>query len=123
MRGMWRLAQAVADPKVYAIVHGSHIGRQIMKIDSVSGRPVALIDPDPQRGNSSVRLIDHANDYGNVRHENIKEGTLVALDVGARAEGAELFITYPRDHGASAKIRALADSLKKNFGDPPYWER
>jgi hypothetical protein len=28
---------------------------------------------------------------------------LVPIDVGARAEGAELFITYPRDHGASAK--------------------
>lgn len=56
-------------------------------------------------------------------HEAIKSGALVAIDVGVPAEGAELFITYPRDHGASAKIRALADSLKKSFGDPPYWER
>jgi DNA-binding transcriptional LysR family regulator len=56
-------------------------------------------------------------------HDSIKEGRLVPVDVGAKAEGAELFITYPRDHGASAKIRALADSLKKSFGDPPYWER
>jgi DNA-binding transcriptional LysR family regulator len=56
-------------------------------------------------------------------HDSIKEGVLVPVDVGAKAEGAELFITYPRDHGASAKIRALADSLKRSFGDPPYWER
>ena len=56
-------------------------------------------------------------------HEAIKSGALVSVDVGVPAEGAELFITYPRDHGASAKIRALADSLKKSFGDPPYWER
>lgn len=56
-------------------------------------------------------------------HESIQSGALVPIDVGVPAEGAELFITYPRDHGASAKIRALADSLKKSFGDPPYWER
>jgi len=56
-------------------------------------------------------------------NESIKQGLLVKVDVGDEAEGAELFITYPRDHGASAKIRALADSLKKSFGDPPYWER
>jgi DNA-binding transcriptional LysR family regulator len=55
--------------------------------------------------------------------DSISSGALVAIDVGAEAEGAELFITYPRDHGASAKIRALADSLKDDFGDPPYWER
>ncbi|ACP21606.1 putative LysR family transcriptional regulator (plasmid) [Sinorhizobium fredii NGR234] len=56
-------------------------------------------------------------------HEAVKSGVLVPIDVGARAEGAELFITYPRDHGASAKIRALADSLQRSFGNPPYWDR
>ena len=56
-------------------------------------------------------------------HEHLKNGSLVSLDVGAPAEGAELTITYPRDHGSSAKIRAFADSLKASFGDPPYWER
>lgn len=56
-------------------------------------------------------------------HEHLKNGSLVSLDVGAPAEGAELTITYPRDHGSSAKIRAFADSLSASFGDPPYWER
>lgn len=56
-------------------------------------------------------------------YEALRDGTLVALDVGAEAEGAELFITYARDHGASAKIQALADSLRQSFGDPPYWDR
>jgi len=55
--------------------------------------------------------------------ESIKDGALVPLDVGAEGEGAELFITYARDHGASAKIRALAESLRRSFGDPPYWDR
>lgn len=56
-------------------------------------------------------------------HESIRDGALVPLDVGAESEGAELFITYARDHGASAKIRALAESLRRSFGDPPYWDR
>tara|TARA_R110002167_G_scaffold179641_4_gene379360 strand:- start:160 stop:1065 length:906 start_codon:yes stop_codon:yes gene_type:complete len=54
--------------------------------------------------------------------ESLREGTLVSLDVGARAEGAELFITYARDHGAAPKIRALTESIRRSFGDPPYWE-
>ena len=56
-------------------------------------------------------------------HEALAQGTLVEIDVGLEAEGAELFLAYPRDHGASVKIRALADSLRCSFGDPPYWER
>lgn len=56
-------------------------------------------------------------------HEELKKGLLVEVGIGWPAEGAELFLTYPRDHGASAKIRALGDSLRRSFGDPPYWER
>jgi len=56
-------------------------------------------------------------------HESIKDGALVPLDVGAESEGAELFLTYARDHGAAAKIQALAESLQHSFGDPPYWDR
>lgn len=56
-------------------------------------------------------------------YQSIKDGALVSLNVGGEGEGAELFITYARDHGASAKIRALAESLRRSFGDPPYWDR
>lgn len=56
-------------------------------------------------------------------HEALAEGSLVEIDIGLQAEGAELFLAYPRDHGAAAKIRALAESLRRSFGDPPYWER
>jgi DNA-binding transcriptional LysR family regulator len=55
-------------------------------------------------------------------HEAVANGSLVEIDIGMPAEGAELFLTYPRDHGAAAKIRALGDSLRRSFGDPPYWE-
>ena len=56
-------------------------------------------------------------------HDSIARGDLAEINISARAEGAELFITYPRDHGASAKIIALAESLRRSFGDPPYWDK
>ena len=54
-------------------------------------------------------------------YDGVRSGALISIDVGAPAEGADLFITYPRDHGASTKIRALAGSLMRSFGHPPYW--
>lgn len=56
-------------------------------------------------------------------HDSIANGTLETVEVGAKAEGAELFVTYGRNHGASAKIAALTESLRQSFGDPPYWDR
>ena len=56
-------------------------------------------------------------------HEQLASGALVEVDIGMAAEGAELFIAYPRDRSASAKIAALTASLRRSFGDPPYWDR
>ena len=56
-------------------------------------------------------------------HEQLASGALVEVAIGSEAEGAELFIAYPRDRSASTKIAALAASLKRSFGDPPYWDR
>lgn len=56
-------------------------------------------------------------------HAELKAGTLLRVDVDADAEGAELQITYPRDRSASAKVLALTESLRRSFGDPPYWDR
>lgn len=53
----------------------------------------------------------------------LKAGTLVTIDIGRAAEGAELHIAYPRDRSASAKVVALTESLRASFGDPPYWDR
>jgi len=54
-------------------------------------------------------------------HEQLASGTLRRLEIGVEAEGAELFLAYPRDRSVSAKILALVDSLRRSFGDPPYW--
>lgn len=54
-------------------------------------------------------------------HDGLAAGTLVEVDIGLAAESAELFIAYPRDRSASAKVLALVESLRASFGDPPYW--
>jgi len=55
-------------------------------------------------------------------HEALVDGTLRTLDIGLEAEGAEIHIAYDKEHGASAKVRALIEHLKRAFGDPPYWD-
>jgi len=51
-----------------------------------------------------------------------KEPRLKMIDVGAKAEGATLYIGYPEHLRTSAKIRALTTWLQEAFGNPPYWE-
>jgi len=52
----------------------------------------------------------------------LRDRTLRVIDVGAEAEGATIFVAYPQDLRASAKIRALTACLREAFGDPPHWE-
>ena len=47
---------------------------------------------------------------------------LAVVDVGADPEGATLYLAYPHDRRASAKLRALAEWLREAFGSPPYWD-
>lgn len=55
-------------------------------------------------------------------HEQLANGTLRHIDIGIDAEGAELHIAYPPNRGASAKIIALTDWLRRAFGEPAYWD-
>ena len=52
----------------------------------------------------------------------IANGSLVRLDVGTEAEGAELFVCYPPARRASAKVAALVAWLRVRFSDPPLWD-
>ena len=56
-------------------------------------------------------------------HAELRNGSLLKVDVGAEPEGAELHIAYPRNRRTSAKVEALIESLRSSFGDPPYWDR
>lgn len=54
-------------------------------------------------------------------HEHVARSDLAIIDVGAEAEGATIYLAYPEDHRASAKLRALTEWLRSAFGNPPYW--
>ena len=56
-------------------------------------------------------------------HEQLADKSLIHVDIGMEAEGAELFVVYPRERNPSAKVLALVASLRRSFGDPPYWDR
>jgi DNA-binding transcriptional LysR family regulator len=55
-------------------------------------------------------------------YEQLASGALVQIDVGAEAEGAELYIAYTRNRSASAKVAALTEWLRSEIGAPAYWD-
>lgn len=52
----------------------------------------------------------------------IKDGSLTVIDVGMKPEEEFIYIAHPEGRRPSAKLRALADHLRKAFGSPPYWD-
>jgi len=52
----------------------------------------------------------------------IREGKLVEIDVGYKPEAEFIYMAHPEGRNPSTKLRAIADHLKKAFGDPPYWD-
>ena len=54
---------------------------------------------------------------------SMREGRLVEIDIGYQPEPEFIFMAHPEGRNPSAKLRAMADHMKKAFGDPPYWER
>lgn len=55
-------------------------------------------------------------------HEELADGHLEQIDLGAEPEGAELHVAYPSNRSASTKLTALVEWLRQTFKDPPYWE-
>jgi DNA-binding transcriptional LysR family regulator len=49
-------------------------------------------------------------------------GDLEAIDIGMQPEEEFIFIAHPDGRHPSAKLRALADHLRRTFGSPPYWD-
>lgn len=52
----------------------------------------------------------------------VARGALRIVDVGAAADTADIFVTYPSARGSSAKVRAVIEALKAAFGAKPSWE-
>jgi DNA-binding transcriptional LysR family regulator len=58
-----------------------------------------------------------------IANEAVKSSALRVLDIGASAEPEFIYIAHAEGRQPSTKLRALADHLRKAFGDPPYWDR
>lgn len=52
----------------------------------------------------------------------VSEGLLAEIDVGYKPEAEFIYMAHPEGRNPSAKLRAVADHLRKTFGDPPYWD-
>ncbi|WP_425374198.1 LysR substrate-binding domain-containing protein [Neorhizobium lilium] len=52
----------------------------------------------------------------------IKDGLLQVVEMDQEPELEFIYMAHPQGRNASAKLRAIADHLRKTFGDPPYWE-
>lgn len=57
-----------------------------------------------------------------IAHAALADGSLAAIDVGQASEPEFIFLAHPEGRRPSAKLRALAEHLRRAFGDPPYWD-
>jgi DNA-binding transcriptional LysR family regulator len=53
----------------------------------------------------------------------LQSGALVEVDVGRAVEQESIYVAHPEGRRTSAKLRAMVEHLRLQFGDPPYWER
>jgi DNA-binding transcriptional LysR family regulator len=54
--------------------------------------------------------------------EAIRAGRLRVIDLGAKPEAEWIYLAHAEGRQPSAKLRALAEHLRRSFGDPPRWE-
>lgn len=52
----------------------------------------------------------------------IADGSLEEIDVGLKPEPEFIYMAHPGGRNPSVKLRALAEHLRQQFGDPPYWD-
>lgn len=52
----------------------------------------------------------------------IRDGLLQEVQIDHKPEPEFIFMAHPQGRNPSAKLRALANHLKNEFGNPPYWD-
>jgi DNA-binding transcriptional LysR family regulator len=96
-----------------------HVGRRLV---AVQPRPVLRVNNGLLMRDAAIRGLGIALLPTFFLDAAQRARTLNVIDIGARAEGATLFIGFPEHLRASAKIRALTTWLREAFGSPPRWE-
>lgn len=54
--------------------------------------------------------------------QEVRAGTLVAVDVGHQAAEELIYVAHPEGRRSSKKLQAMVAELRAFFGDPPYWD-
>ena len=52
----------------------------------------------------------------------VRDGLLQEVEVDHKPEAEFIFMAHPQGRTPPAKLRAIAEHLKKAFGSPPYWD-
>lgn len=52
----------------------------------------------------------------------IRDGLLQKIELDHQAETEFIFMAHPQGRTPSAKLRAIAEHLRRSFGTPPYWD-
>lgn len=52
----------------------------------------------------------------------MRSGDLAPIDIGMHPEDEFIYMAHPDGRNPSAKLRAMADHLRRAFGSPPYWD-
>lgn len=52
----------------------------------------------------------------------IRDGLLQEIEMVQKPEQEFIFMAHPQGRTPPAKLRAVADHLRKTFGSPPYWD-
>lgn len=55
-------------------------------------------------------------------NDDVKRGKLVTVLDEFSSPGNNIYAVYPERRHLPAKVRLFIDFLKREFGDPPYWE-
>jgi DNA-binding transcriptional LysR family regulator len=121
--------RAIADLETHRGIIYSHRGASDWRFRQ-SGRWVTARPGSFMRTNNGILMRDAAVEGLGIAllatyffHDLLVSKKLRAIDVGAEAEPASIFIAYPNGRRVSAKVSALVAHLRTAFGSPPYWER
>ncbi|MGV3550533.1 LysR family transcriptional regulator [Rhizobium sp.] len=52
----------------------------------------------------------------------MRSGDLVPVDIGMHPEDEFIYMAHPDGRNPSAKLRAMAEHLRRAFSAPPYWD-
>ncbi len=53
---------------------------------------------------------------------SIRDGVLQEIEVDHKPEQEVIYMAHPEGRNPSTKLRAIADHLRRAFGNPPYWD-